>query len=106
MGPHGDVLPMGGNRYFKDQLSPSQLRSNSVDREERSFPLLEKFLSELSLADINKGKILEYRKKRTTDGVGFITVNRELSFLRKLFNVAADQEPPIIENVPRFKLPK
>ena len=47
----------------------------------------------------------EYRKKRKAEGVGFITTNRELSFLRKLLNVAADQEPPLIENVPRFKLP-
>ena len=50
-------------------------------------------------------RILEYRKKRKAEGVGFITTNRELSFLRKLLNVAADQEPPLIESVPRFKLP-
>ena len=48
---------------------------------------------------------MEYRKKRKAEGVGFTTVNRELSFLRKLLNVAADQEPPLLETVPRFKLP-
>jgi hypothetical protein len=37
--------------------------------------------------------------------VEFSTVNRELSFARKLLNIAADQDPPIIDRVPRFKLP-
>jgi integrase len=67
--------------------------------------LLKKFFGDLALAEIGKAKILEYRKKRTAGGAGFITVNRELSFLRKLLNVAADQEPPLLETVPRFKLP-
>jgi len=87
------------------QLSPNELRSGSADREKRSFALLEQFLGDLPLVDIKKSTVLEYRKKRKADGVEFITVNRELSFLRKLLNVAADQEPPIIEAVPRFKLP-
>src|SRR5262245_39187696 len=93
-----------GKRYFSDRLSPD-LRPSSLDREKRSFALLEAFFADLALAGINKRSILDYRKKRTVDGAAFITVNRELSFLRKLLNVAADQEPPLIENVPRFKLP-
>jgi hypothetical protein len=68
--------------------------------------LLEKFFGDLALVDINKSKILEYRKKRSAEGVGFVTTNRELSFLRKLLNVAANQNPPLMENVPRFKLPE
>lgn len=35
--------------------------------------------------------------------MGFITINRKLSFLRKLLNVAASQENPIIEKLPPFK---
>ncbi len=94
-----------GNTYFKKQLSPNELRPGSADRERRSFALLEKFFADMPLMEINKGKILEYRKTRKVEGVEFVTVNRELSFLRKLLNVAADQEPPLIEAVPRFKLP-
>ena len=81
------------------------MRPTSADREKRSFALLESFFSDLSLTDIRKNTIAENRKKRTAEGVGFVTINRELSFLRKLLNVAADQEPPLIESVPRFKLP-
>jgi integrase len=94
-----------GNRYFREGLSPSDLRPSSLDREKRAFAYLEKFFGDLSLAEINKAAILQYRKKRAAEGLAFITVNRELAFLRKLLNVAADQEPPLIENVPRFKLP-
>src|SRR5262245_5314701 len=94
-----------GYRYFSDQLSPNELKPSSLDREKRPFALLKTFFGDLALADINKRSILDYRKKRTVEGVAFITVNRELSFLRKLLNVAADQEPPLIENVLRFKLP-
>lgn len=54
---------------------------------------------------IKKSTAIEYRKNKDCEGVGFITVNRELSFLRKLLNVAADQEPPLLETVPPFKLP-
>jgi integrase len=92
------------NRYFTDQLSPNALRPNSVDREKRSFTLLDSFFGDQPLVDIGRSTILQYRKKREVEGVGFITINRELSFLRKLLNVAASQDPnPIIEKVPRFK---
>jgi integrase len=67
--------------------------------------LLKPFFGDLPLVDIKKSTAIEYRKKRKAEGVGDITVNREVSFLRKLLNVAADQEPPLIETVPRFKLP-
>jgi hypothetical protein len=94
-----------GKTYFDEDLSPNKLRPGSVDREKRAFALLEPFFGDLSLIEINKKNVLEYRKKRTAEGVGFITINRELAFLRKLLNVATDQEPPLLESIPRFKLP-
>jgi len=94
-----------GDTYFNHGLSPNELRPGSIDREKRAFALLEPFFGDLSLTDIKKSTALEYRKKRKAEGVGDVTVNREVSFLRKLLNVAADQEPPLLETVPRFKLP-
>jgi integrase len=99
------TLSQWGNTYFDHGLSPNELRPGSSDREKRAFALLEPFFGDLPLADIKKSTALEYRKNRKAEGVGFVTVNRELSFLRKLLNVAADQEPPLLETVPRFKLP-
>lgn len=91
--------------YFARGLSPNELRLASADREKRAFALLKLFFGDMPLVDIKKSTVLEYRKKRTAEGVGFVTINRELSFLRKLLNVAADQEPPLLETVPRFRLP-
>jgi integrase len=100
------IFSQWGNRYFKDKLNPNaNMRESSSDREERSFKHLEKFFGDLPLVEIKKGRILDYRKKRAVDGVEFSTVNRELRFLGKLLNVAADQDTPILEAVPRFKLP-
>jgi integrase len=81
------------------------MRESSIDREKRAFALLDRFFGDLPLVEITKSRILDYRKKRAAEGVCFVTVNRELRFLGKLLNVAADQEPPIIETVPRLKLP-
>jgi integrase len=93
-----------GKPIFDDGLNPNpDMRASSVDREKRSFALLDRFFGDLPLAEITKSRILEYRKKRAAEGVCFVTVNRELRFLGKLLN--ADQEPPIIETVPRLKLP-
>src|SRR5437867_261878 len=38
-----------GNRYFLDQLSPKDLRVSSIDREKRSFALLDNFFGDLAL---------------------------------------------------------
>ena len=99
------TLSQWGDTYFAKGLSPNELRPGSADRETRAFALLKPFFGDLALVDIKKSTALEYRKKRKGEGVGDITINREVSFLRKLLNVAADQEPPLIETVPRFKLP-
>jgi integrase len=100
------IFSQWGKRYFDDALNPNpDMRASSIDREKRAFALLDKFFGDLALVEITKSKILDYRKKRAAEGVCFVTVNRELRFLGKLLNVAADQEPPIIETVPRLKLP-
>jgi integrase len=99
------TLSQWGNTYFSHGLSPNELRPGSADREKGRSHCWSRSFGDLSLLDIKKSTVLEYRKKRAAEGVGFVTINRELSFLRKLLNVAADQEPPLLETVPRFKLP-
>jgi hypothetical protein len=41
----------------------------------------------MPLVDISRAKIIEYRKKSGVDGGGFITISREISFLRKLLKL-------------------
>lgn len=57
-----------GNTYFREQLRPNELRPGSADREKRAFALLEPFFGDLSLVDIKKSTILEYRKKEKSRG--------------------------------------
>src|SRR5262245_15362574 len=47
-----------GKLYFKERLSPNELKPSSLDREKRSFALLEEFFGDLALSDINKRSIL------------------------------------------------
>jgi len=44
-------------------------------------------------------RFLEYRKKTSAEGTGFVMINRELSFLRKMLNVAADEDPPLLRTI-------
>src|SRR5262245_36336617 len=57
------TFSLWGNRYFREGLSPSDLRESSLDREKRAFAYLEKFFGDLPLTDITKATILQYRKK-------------------------------------------
>ena len=99
------TLSQWGATYFRERLSPKRLRPASEDREKRSFALLERILADIPVADIKKARLLDYRKKRRSEGVGDVTINRELSFLRKLLNVATDprqsEEPKSLANASR-----
>src|ERR1044071_3846994 len=70
------TLSQWGKTYFDRGLSPNELRAGSANREKRAFAILTPFFGDLSLMDIKKSTVLEYRKKRSAEGVGFITINR------------------------------
>ena len=69
-----------GNTYFKDQLTPNPLKPGSADREKRAFALLEKFFGDFALVDVKKSAILEYRKKRTAEGVASLRLTENFLF--------------------------
>jgi integrase len=76
----------------------------SVEREKVSFKHLKVFFGSMPLSEIKKGTVAEYRVERSKSGHSFITINREIAFLRFLLNLASEDE--LIETVPRIKLPK
>ncbi len=69
----------------------------------------------MGLSQITRSKVMEYRARRGQDPVlrrakivqgrrvSFVTINRELAFLRFLLNLAEDDG--IIERAPKIKLP-
>jgi integrase len=102
--------------YFANKIDPEK-HAGGIDREKRSYKALEPFFGDMLLSDIKRSTIMEYRAKRLNqpimrrgkavefDGkqkkVSFVTVNRELAFLRAMLNLAEDDE--VIEQAPRFK---
>ncbi len=90
-------------------------RKKSLNRDEQHCVHLNRFFGPLLLAQIKRTKIMEYKNLRLEDPiirygkpvegskVKISTVNRELSCLRHMLNLAADDEG-LLESVPTFKL--
>jgi integrase len=104
------------DEYFAKKIDPEK-HAGGVDREQRSYKILKPFFGNKLLPEIKRSTIMEYRAKRLQDPIvrrgkavmvdgkvktiSFVTVNRELSFLRMMLNMAEDDE--IIEAAPKFK---
>jgi hypothetical protein len=91
----------------------SERRQSGVKRDKGSYKQLEPFFGPMLLTEIRNSKILEYKVFRleqpiirlgrpTGKKVSFATVNRDLAFLHRMLNLAA--EDGIIEAVPKIKL--
>jgi len=104
------------DEYFAKKVDPEK-HGGGVEREKRSYKSLKPFFGNILLSDIKRSTIMEYRAKRLQDPImrrgkqvviegkfktiSFVTVNRELAFLRFMLNMAEDDE--IIEVAPKFK---
>jgi hypothetical protein len=109
-----------GQKYFDDIVYPKDkenpdcetadgIKSKSTIYGQKSqFETLKDFFGNFALGDIKLSHVKEYRRMRSSQGMSFPTANRELSFLRFLLNQAAETDhgdEPILEAVPRIKLP-
>ena len=74
----------------------------SLSRAQRIVGRLLKAFGRYRANAITTPKINEYIKKRLEEGAANGTVNRDLSALRRIFNIAAQQYPPKIERVPHI----
>jgi len=104
------------DEYFAKKVDPEK-HAGGVEREKLSYKMLEACFGDMLLREIKRSNIMEYRAKRLQDPVlthgkpvmldgkvktvSFVTVNRELAFLRFTLNMAEDDE--IIEVAPKFK---
>lgn len=69
--------------YYKANRRP-----RSVERHQTSWASVGPSLGHKRLSDINPLDLERYRRKRQQDGRSDITINRELAFLRNLYNMA------------------
>ncbi len=67
-------------------------RPMSTRRQETSWHSMEPVLGQKRLDEISARDLEQYRRKRQRDGRSDVTINRELAFLRNVFNKAIDWE--------------
>ena len=76
----------------------------SLVRAERSIGHLKKFFGHFNAPSISSPKINEYILKRQEAGAANGTINRELSSLKRMLNLGAEQTPPLVDRVPKIKM--
>ena len=95
-----------------DELAEDFLRDyrinerKSLARAERSVVLLTESFGGLKVVNIETPIIRRYIEQRLEQEAANATINRELSALKRMLNLGAEQSPPLVERVPKIPMLK
>ena len=79
-------------------------QKKSLVRAERSIGHLKKYFGNYNVPNITTPKINEYILKRQEAGAANGTINRELSALKRMLNLGAEQTPPLVDRVQKIRM--